>query len=33
VRFVFSPPAAEAAGLLTLPFDEPLEEWQDERLI
>jgi Domain of unknown function (DUF4032)/Lipopolysaccharide kinase (Kdo/WaaP) family len=33
VRFVFSPPAADAAGLLTLPFDEPLEEWQDERLI
>ncbi len=33
MRFVFSPPAAEAAGLLTLPFDEPLEEWQDERLI
>jgi hypothetical protein len=33
VRFVFSPPAADAAGLLTLPFGEPLEEWQDERLI
>jgi hypothetical protein len=33
VRFVFSPPAGEAAGLLTLPFDEPLEEWRDERLI
>ena len=33
MRFVFSPPAAESAGLLTLPFDEPLEEWQDERLI
>ncbi len=33
MRFVFSPPAAEAAGLLTLPLDEPLEEWQDERLI
>jgi len=33
VRFVFSPPADEAAGLLTLPFGEPLEEWQDERLV
>jgi hypothetical protein len=33
MRFVFSPPAAEAAGLLTLPLGEPLEEWQDERLV
>ena len=33
MRFVFSPPADEAAGLLTLPFDEPLEQWQDEWLI
>ena len=33
MRFVFSPPADEAAGLLTLPFDEPLEEWQDDRLV
>jgi hypothetical protein len=33
VKFVFSPPADEAAGLLTLPFDEPLEQWQDERLM
>jgi tRNA A-37 threonylcarbamoyl transferase component Bud32 len=33
VRFVFSPPADGAAGLLTLPFDEPLESWQDERLV
>jgi hypothetical protein len=33
VRFVFSPPADEAAGLLTLPFGEPLEEWRDERLV
>ena len=33
MRFVFSPPADEAAGLLTLPFGEPLEEWRDERLV
>jgi Domain of unknown function (DUF4032)/Lipopolysaccharide kinase (Kdo/WaaP) family len=33
VRFVFSPPADEAAGLLTLPWSEPLEDWQDERLV
>jgi hypothetical protein len=33
VRFVFSPPAAQAAGLLSLPWTEPLEEWQDERLV
>ena len=33
MRFVFSPPADEAAGLLTLPFGEPLDEWRDERLV
>ncbi len=33
MRFVFSPPADEAAGLLTLPFDQPLEEWRDPRLV
>jgi hypothetical protein len=33
VRFVFSPPGDEAGGLLTLPFGEPLDEWQDERLV
>jgi len=33
VRFVFAPPAQEAAGLLSLPWDQPLEDWQDERLI
>jgi hypothetical protein len=33
VRFVFSPPADEAAGLLTLPWAEPLEQWQDRRLV
>jgi hypothetical protein len=33
VRFVFSPPTEEAAGLLTLPWTEPLEEWRDPRLV
>jgi hypothetical protein len=33
VRFVFSPPADAAAALLTLPWREPLEEWQDDRLV
>jgi tRNA A-37 threonylcarbamoyl transferase component Bud32 len=33
VRFVFSPPADTAAGLLTLPWRRPLEEWDDERLL
>ena len=33
MRFVFTPPAEEAAGLLTLPWDDPLEDWQDERLV
>ena len=33
MRFLFRPPAAEATGLLTLPWDRPLEEWQDERML
>jgi Domain of unknown function (DUF4032)/Lipopolysaccharide kinase (Kdo/WaaP) family len=33
MRFVFSPPASEAAGLLTLPWDQPLENWHDKRLV
>jgi Domain of unknown function (DUF4032)/Lipopolysaccharide kinase (Kdo/WaaP) family len=33
VRFVFAPPAEEAAGLLTLPWAEPLADWHDERLV
>lgn len=33
MRFVFAPPAEEAAGLLTLPWREPLEEWEDSRLV
>ena len=32
MRFVFSPPAEKAAGLLNLPWNEPLEEWKDDRL-
>ena len=33
MRFVFTPPADHAAGLLTLPWSEPLAEWHDERLV
>jgi hypothetical protein len=33
VRFVFSPPAEAAAGLLTLPWAEPLADWADPRLV
>jgi hypothetical protein len=33
VRFVFRPPAANAAGLLSLPWEQPLEEWTDDRLL
>src|SRR6201995_173099 len=33
MRFVFSPPADHAAGLLTLPWSQPLEDWTDERLV
>ena len=33
MRFVFAPPATDAAGLLTLPWAEPLEDWDDERLV
>jgi hypothetical protein len=33
MRFVFSPPAGELAGLLTLPWTQPLEDWRDERLV
>lgn len=33
VRFVFNPPADKATGLLTLPFDRPLEEWDDDRMV
>jgi Domain of unknown function (DUF4032) len=33
VRFVFTPPADHAAGLLTLPWSLPLADWQDDRLV
>jgi Domain of unknown function (DUF4032)/Lipopolysaccharide kinase (Kdo/WaaP) family len=33
VRFVFTPPADHAAGLLTLPWSTPLANWRDERLV
>ena len=33
MRFVFTPPADHAAGLLTLPWSEPLADWHDERLV
>ena len=33
MRFVFTPPADHATGLLSLPWSEPLAEWQDERLV
>jgi hypothetical protein len=33
MRFVFSPPAEEATGILTLPWSEPLEDWTDKRLV
>jgi hypothetical protein len=33
VRFVFTPPADRAAGLLTLPWSVPLAQWRDDRLV
>ena len=33
MRFVFSPPTEEAAGLLSLPWTQPLEEWHEPRLV
>jgi hypothetical protein len=32
MRFLFRPPAAQEAGLLALPWEQPLQEW-DERLL
>ncbi len=33
MRFVFTPPADHAAGLVTLPWAEPLADWHDDRLV
>jgi hypothetical protein len=33
MRFLFRPPADEAAGLLSLPWDRPLEEWNPNLLL
>ena len=33
MRFLFRPPADEAAGLLALPWHQPLEDWTDEHLL
>ena len=33
MRFVFSPPAEAAAGLLSLPWRQPLEDWEDDRIL
>src|SRR5688500_18617121 len=33
MRFLFRPPAAEATGLLTLPWDRPLAEWDPGLLL
>jgi hypothetical protein len=33
VRFVFTPPADHASGLLTLPWSVPLAKWRDDRLV
>ena len=33
MRFVFTPPADHAAGLLTLPWSVPLAQWRDDRLV
>ncbi|RBY80653.1 DUF4032 domain-containing protein [Geodermatophilus sp. TF02-6] len=33
MRYLFRPPATEAAGLLTLPWHQPLEEWDPDILL
>jgi hypothetical protein len=33
MRFLFRPPAADATGLLALPWDQPLEEWDPDLLL
>jgi hypothetical protein len=33
VRLIFTPSVGQAAGLLTLPWERPLADWADERLV
>jgi tRNA A-37 threonylcarbamoyl transferase component Bud32 len=33
MRFVFAPPAEATTGLLSLPWREPIEDWQDDRIV
>ena len=33
MRFLFRPPAADAAGLLSLPWEQPLEDWDEDLLL
>ncbi|GAA1287965.1 DUF4032 domain-containing protein [Saccharothrix xinjiangensis] len=33
MRFLFRPPASEATGLLSLPWAQPLEEWDEDLLL
>jgi hypothetical protein len=33
VRFIFRPPAEHAAGLVSLPWEQPLEDWVDDRIL
>ncbi|MCO1658702.1 DUF4032 domain-containing protein [Pseudonocardia humida] len=33
MRFIFRPPATQAAGLLSLPWDVPLEDWRDDHVL
>jgi uncharacterized protein DUF4032/lipopolysaccharide kinase (Kdo/WaaP) family protein len=33
MRYLFRPPATDAAGLLSLPWHQPLEEWDDDVLL
>ncbi|RZU31377.1 DUF4032 domain-containing protein [Blastococcus saxobsidens] len=33
MRYLFRPPAADATGLLLLPWDQPLEEWDHDLLL
>ncbi|HEX2074329.1 MAG TPA: DUF4032 domain-containing protein [Geodermatophilus sp.] len=33
MRYLFRPPATEGAGLLTLPWEQPLEEWDESLLL